>query len=76
MACIFLLAGCNKLTQESYRKLKVGQSYDEVVAILGKPDTCSDALFVKSCTWGNETKNISVNFMADKVLITTSKNIN
>ena len=75
MALIFLLTGCSKLTQESYRMLKVGQTYDEVIAILGKPDSCSDALFVKSCTWGNETKNINVNFMADNVLITTSKNI-
>lgn len=70
-----LLAGCSKLTQENYRKLKVGQSYDEVVAIIGKPDSCSDALFIKTCTWGGESKNIGVNFMADKVLITTSKNI-
>lgn len=77
VAAIFVsLAGCSKLTQENYRKLKVGQSYDEVVAILGKPTSCSDALFVKSCTWGSDAKNISVNFMNDKVLITTSKNIN
>ncbi len=74
-ALLIFLAGCSKLTQENYRKLKVGQSYDEVVAIIGKPDNCSDALFVKSCTWGGESRNIGVNFMADKVLITTSKNI-
>ena len=70
------VAGCSKLTQENYRKLKVGQTYDEVVAILGKPDKCSDAMFVKSCVWGNDNKNISVNFMGEKVLLTTSNNIN
>ena len=70
-----LLAGCSKLTQENYRKLKAGLSYEEVIAILGKPDKCSDALFVKNCIWGSERKNISVNFVGDKVLITTSTNI-
>jgi len=75
VSLLLLLAGCSKLNQENYRKLKVGLTYDQVVAILGKPDSCSDALFVKSCIWGSEAKNISVNFMGDKVLITTSKNI-
>ena len=73
---LLLLAGCSKLTQDNYNKLKVGQTYGEVTAILGKPDSCSNALFVKSCTWGNDSKNISINFMGDKVLITTSKNLN
>ena len=75
MSLFLLLAGCSKLSQENYNKLKVGQTYDEVTAIIGKPDKCSSALFVKSCTWGNDSKNISINFMGDKVLITTSKNL-
>lgn len=70
-----MLIGCSKLTMENYSKIKMGIEYSEVVKILGKPDNCSDALFVRNCVWGNEQKNITVNFVADKVLLITSKNI-
>jgi len=70
-----LLAGCSKLTAENYAKIKTGIEYAEVVKILGKPDSCSEALFVKSCVWGNEQKNITVNFVGEKAIITSSRNI-
>jgi hypothetical protein len=70
-----MILGCSKLTPENYGKIKPGLAYAEVVTILGKPDTCSGALFVKNCVWGNEQKNITVNFMGDKVLLYSSKNI-
>jgi len=70
-----LLVGCSKLSKESYDKLKVGMGYEEVVAILGKPDNCSDTLVAKSCRWGDERKNITVNFIGDKVIVYLSKNI-
>lgn len=72
---LVMLLGCSKLTQENYSKIKTGMEYAEVVRILGKPDTCSDVLFAKNCVWGNEQKNITVNFVADKVILSTSKNI-
>ncbi len=53
----------------------MGSEYSEVVKILGKPDSCSEALFVRNCVWGNEQKNITVNFMGGKVVLFTSKNI-
>jgi rRNA processing protein Krr1/Pno1 len=70
-----ILCGCSKLTMENYSKIKMGIGYGEVVKILGKPDNCSEALFVRNCVWGNEQKNITVNFMGDKVILFTSKNI-
>lgn len=70
-----MLAGCSKLTMDNYTKLKTGLEYSQVVAIIGKPDNCSEALFVKSCVWGNEQKNITVNFVSDKVMLTTCRNI-
>jgi hypothetical protein len=69
------LLGCSKLTMDNYSKIKTGIGYGEVVKILGKPDSCSEALFVKSCTWGNEQKNITVNFVGDKVMLSSSRNI-
>lgn len=75
IALITLLVGCSKLTRENYDKLAMGMGYEEVVSILGKPDNCSDTLFAKSCMWGNERKNITVNFIGDKVILYTSKHI-
>jgi hypothetical protein len=75
LALMALLFGCSKLTMENYSKIKPGLKYVEVVKILGKPDSCSEALFAKSCVWGNEKKNISVNFMGDTVILFTSRNI-
>ena len=75
LSLLAMLLGCSKLTVENYSKIKVGLEYAEIVKILGKPDNCSEALFVKNCVWGNEQKNITVNFMGDKVILFTSKNI-
>ncbi|GAM08604.1 hypothetical protein OR1_00876 [Geobacter sp. OR-1] len=70
-----MLFGCSKLTMENYSKIKVGIEYDKVVKILGKPDNCSEALFVRNCVWGNEQKNITVNFVGGKAVLFTSRNI-
>lgn len=75
LAALFLLAGCNRLTMENYQKIQVGLEYAAVVEILGQPDHCSEALFVRNCLWGNEKKNISVSFLSDKVILLTSQNI-
>ncbi len=75
LGLLALLVGCSKLTVENYAKIKTGIEYAEVVKILGKPDSCSEALFVKSCVWGNEQKNITVNFVGDKAIVTSSRNI-
>ncbi len=75
LTSLAMLLGCSKLTLENYSKIKMGSEYSEVVKILGKPDSCSEALFVRNCVWGNEQKNITVNFMGGKVVLFTSKNI-
>lgn len=70
-----LLVGCNKLSKANYDKLKVGMEYDEVVAIFGKPDSCSDTLIAKGCKWGNERKNVTIGFIDNKVIFYKSLNI-
>ncbi len=70
-----MLLGCSTLTVENYSRIKMGIEYNEVVMILGKPDNCSETLFVRNCVWGDEQKNITVNFLGDKVVLFASKNI-
>lgn len=75
LALLAALVGCSKLTVENYGKIKPGKGYAEIVALLGKPDSCSEALFMKNCVWGDEQRNITVNFVGDKAALFTSKNI-
>jgi hypothetical protein len=72
---VSLVSGCTRLTQENYDKLKIGMGYDEVVSILGKPDSCSDTLVARSCIWGNEQRNITVNFIGNKIMLYASKSL-
>jgi hypothetical protein len=68
-AILLLLTGCSKINQENYNKLEIGMKYSEVVTILGKATNCNEALGTKSCIWGNESKNITVNFIGDTCAI-------
>jgi hypothetical protein len=77
VAATILVAACgSKVTLENYNKLRAGQSYDEVKAVLGDPARCDEALGIRACLWGDEQKAISVNFAAGKVILHSAKNLN
>ena len=69
LATLLLTVGCSKLTKENYDKLKMGMEYSEVVALLGEPDSGTESMGFKSCIWGDESKNITVQFVADKIMV-------
>lgn len=69
------LPGCSRVNQENYDKLQMGQTYSEVVAVLGKPDQCESVLVAKNCRWGQEPKTITVNFVSDKVILFSSSGL-
>lgn len=75
LALFAALAGCSKLTPENYDKIRMGMRYAEVKAILGDPARCNDVLAVKACTWGDDTRYINVNFVADQVVLFNSSNL-
>ncbi len=70
-----LVAGCGRLTLENYNKIEAGMHYGEVVAILGKPDACSEALGVRSCQWGDDQRHVQVNFVAGQVMLSYAHNL-
>lgn len=76
---VFALAAvaCSKVNMENYARLKTGQSYDEVVAILGKPARCDELLGVRQCVWGDEKQGqgITVGFVASKALTMSANNL-
>ncbi len=75
LATLLLIAGCSKLTMENYSKLKVGQSYEEVVGVLGEPKRCDEAIGVRQCLWGDESRGVKVGFAAGKALAFTATNL-
>lgn len=75
LALLTLAIACSRLTPENYAKLKVGMSYDDTKSILGTADRCSDAVGVKSCTWGDDARYVRVNFVAEKVILYTAENV-
>lgn len=72
---LLLLAACSRLSVENYDRLRVGMSYSEVTDILGKPDTCSDAMLVRTCRWGTDARHASVNFVADKAVVYSAEGL-
>jgi len=72
---IVILVGCSKISQENYDKIKPGMNYQQVIEILGEADKCDAALGTKTCIWGDEQKNITINFIAEKVIVPTMKGL-
>ena len=67
--------GCSKLTPEKIDELRIGMPYEEVVDLLGKPDSCEGAVGFKDCTWGDQKRYINVKFGGNSVVFFSSKGI-
>jgi outer membrane protein assembly factor BamE (lipoprotein component of BamABCDE complex) len=74
-AVAILLSSCSKLTPENYAKLTPGLTYGEVTAILGSPVRCDDLMGFKSCRWGDDSRNITVRFAGDQVVLYSAENV-
>jgi hypothetical protein len=75
LGALLLLTACSKLTLENYNQVKMGQEYTAVVAILGEPSRCDETLGVRACTWGDEQKGVSVNFIGGQVVLHSARNL-
>lgn len=76
MFSILALAGCNKVNKENYNKIKIGMSFEEVVGVMGKPNTCEEpVLKTKSCMWSSSDKQIKIKFVGHIVAWRSSKGI-
>lgn len=71
----FVVVACSKVNMENYSRLKTGQGYDEVVAILGQPARCDEMLGVRQCVWGDDKQGITVGFVASKALTMSANNL-
>lgn len=76
ISAVLLCACGSRVTLDNYNKLKAGQSFSEVKAILGEAANCDEMLGIRSCVWGDEKRGINVNFVSDKVLLLSAHNLN
>lgn len=49
--------------------------FNEVTALLGSPTHCDDVMGVKSCRWGDDKRNVTINFVGDQVILHAAENI-
>jgi hypothetical protein len=75
VAIALAAAGCSKLTPENYAKIKPGMPFEEVKAILGNPDRCDEVMSFMSCRWGDDSRNITVRFAGDQVVLRSAENV-
>ncbi len=77
MSLVLAFWGCGgKINQENFKKIEIGMSYDEVVAILGAPVACKSILGAQNCDWGKESRSINIKFVADNVVFRSSEGLN
>lgn len=76
VALSLLLAACSKLTAENYSRIKLGQSFEEVQALIGKPTRCDDVMTARNCTWGKEGgARVNVTFAGNAVVLFSAQNL-
>ena len=72
---VLLGAACSKVNMENYSRLKVGQSYDEIVAIVGQPERCDEVLGVRHCLWGSDSQGFKIGFVGNASLTMSAHNL-
>jgi len=75
LIAVSLLVGCSKINKDNYDKIQVGMTYDEVEAILGRPDEAKDVIGTRSCVWGKAPETISITFVGDKVVFHSAEGL-
>lgn len=76
LALTTLLAACSKVTAENYNKIELGQSYEQVQELIGKPTSCDDVLGARNCVWGKAgSARVNVTFAGNKVVLFSAQNL-
>jgi hypothetical protein len=80
VCCLMMFAGCgsderSSVSKKNFDRLKMGMPYEEVITILGPGNKCDSAAGDRSCLWGDEKKNIGVQFTGGKAVFFTSRGL-
>lgn len=72
---VLMLAGCSKLTEANYAKLKTGMTIDEIEAVIGSADRCEETLGFRACEWGDQEQYIHVKYLGEKAISLSKKGL-
>ena len=75
IASLLALTACSKVTPENYEQISVGMDKSEVEALLGSASQCEEKTMHIDCVWGNDSTNIKVTFVGDKVTLHSEKGL-
>ncbi|MBQ4838602.1 MULTISPECIES: DUF3862 domain-containing protein [Pseudoalteromonas] len=75
MLALLSLTACSKVNIENYEKISVGMERAELEQVLGSADSCEEKTLHTNCVWGNETKNITVTLVSDRVTLYSKKGL-
>ena len=75
LAMATLVGACSKLTVENYDRLQAGMTLSEVRQLLGDPASCDEVVGLRKCIWGDERRQITVSFAADRLLLRSASGI-
>ena len=76
LAATLSLAACSKVTLENYNQIKVGMEKTKLENVLGTADNCEEKTLHTQCVWGDDSKNITVTLVSDRVTLYSNKGLN
>ena len=77
LTSLFLVTACSKLKMENYDKLEVGMKYEQVVEIIGSPESCKEKLGTRRCVWGDpEATYIKASFISGTAMLFSHNKLN
>lgn len=68
LSTLLIACGNSRVNHSNYVLVDTGMHYNEIKHMLGEPDWCDDRERPRECRWGNERKNIEINFVARRVV--------
>ncbi|AOT08363.1 hypothetical protein [Pseudoalteromonas luteoviolacea] len=75
MIALISLTACSKVSIENYEKISVGMEKTELEQVLGSADSCEEKTLHTNCVWGDESKNITVTLVSDRVTLFSKKGL-
>ena len=72
---VLLLSACAYVTPESYGRLDIGMTAEQVEGVLGNPDECENQLGARECIWTRQSSEVRVSYVDGVVVLYSQKGL-
>ncbi len=66
---LVLITACSYVSPETYGRLDVGMTMEDVEGILGNPTHCENRLGARECVWKKGGREIRVSYVDGRVVV-------